>query len=148
MDRGAIRDLYDEYCYLLDEADYDAWLELFTPTCSYRVVARENWERGLPLATVRCDSRDMLADRIETIRATQFYAARVMRHFVSAVRPAADAVTANFLVTETLVDEPARVHSVGQYRDHVIVDDGALRFSSKVAIYDASMVLTSLVHPL
>lgn len=152
-DRTAIRDLYDDYAFLLDEGDYDAWLELFTHDCDYRVVARENWERGLPLATVRCDSRAMLADRVDAIRTTQFYAARMMRHFVSAVRPAggdsrATAVTANFLVTETLADEPARVHSVGQYRDHIVADGDDLRFAQKLAIYDAAMVLTSLVIPL
>lgn len=152
-DRTAIRDLYDDYAFLLDEGDYDAWLDLFTDGCDYRVVARENWERGLPLATIRCDSRAMLADRIDTLRTTQFFAARTMRHFVSAVRPAGTdggrtAVTANFLVTETLADEPARVHSVGQYRDQIVTVDDDLRFTQKLAIYDAALVLTSLVIPL
>jgi anthranilate 1,2-dioxygenase small subunit len=150
--RAEVRDLYDEYSYLLDERDYDAWLALFTESCDYRIVARENWDRGLPLATIRCDSRDMLADRLDTIRTTQFYAARTMRHFVSAVRPTdldgSAEVTANFLVTESLADEPARVHTVGQYRDEVVVEDGALRFARKTAIYDAALVLTSLVIPL
>jgi anthranilate 1,2-dioxygenase small subunit len=148
MDRGTIRDLYDEYCYLLDEGDYDSWLQLFTEGCDYRIVSRENWAGGFALATMRCDSRDMLADRIDTIRSTQFYAARTMRHFVSAVRPAGDLVTANFLVTETLAEDPARVHSVGQYRDKLVMEGGTLRFSTKLAVYDAPLVLTSLVLPL
>lgn len=151
--RAAIGALYDDYAYLLDEGEYDAWLELFTADGDYQVVARENWERGLPLATMRCDSRDMLADRIEAIRHTQFFAARTMRHFVSVVRPGGNderstAVTANFLVTEATADDPARVHSVGQYRDHVVVDGGRLRFLHKLALYDAPLVLTSLVIPL
>jgi 3-phenylpropionate/cinnamic acid dioxygenase small subunit len=144
-----VRELYDEYSYLLDEGDYDGWLDLFTEDCDYRIVARENWERGLPLATMRCDSRAMLADRLDSIRHTQFFAARTMRHFVSAVRPGAgEGVTANFLVTETLPDDPSRIHSVGQYRDEVTSSGGALRFSRKLAIYDAPLVLTSLIVPL
>jgi len=151
--REAVRDLYDEYAYLLDERDYETWLELFVPDCDYRIISRENWERGLPLATVRCDSRGMLADRIEAVESTQFYAARTMRHFVTSVRPSAAggpplAVTANFLVTEVVGEEPARVHSVGQYRDAIVEREGHLRFATKIAIYDAPLVLTSLVHAL
>ena len=161
--RAAIGELYDEYAYLLDEGDYDGWLELFSADADYMVLARENWLRGLPLATLRCDTREMLADRLEAIRSTQFFATRTMRHFVSAVRPASGdgsdgsdgsdnadvaTVTANFLVTEVIADEPARVHSVGQYRDVVVLAGGRLRFLHKVAVYDAPLVLNSLVIPL
>lgn len=153
VDRGAVRDLYDDYSHLLDAERYEEWLDLLTPECDYRVISRENLERGLPLATMRCDSRDMLADRIQALCETQFFARRIMRHFVSAVR--IDSVdgermrtTANFLVTETIVEEPSVVHCVGQYRDELVIDAGALRFVSKTAVYDAPLIRTSLVVPL
>jgi 3-phenylpropionate/cinnamic acid dioxygenase small subunit len=155
---SALRDLYDQYAYLLDEGEYGAWLELFTDPCEYRVIARENWRRGLPLATIHCESREMLADRLDAVQHTQFFAPRIMRHFVSAVRqqvteastdaPALIASTANFLVTETLGEEPSRVYMVGQYRDGLVREGGCFRFRSKIAIYDSPMVLNSLIVPL
>ena len=155
FDRQAVRDLYDEYTYLLDSGDHDSWLALFTEDCEYLVVARENHERGLPLATMRADSRAMLADRLYAITNLQMSAPRVVRHFVSGARvlgPAAGAVAveagANFLVTETVDDEPTTVHAAGRYLDIVVATGDALRFARKVAVYDAAMVTTSMVHPL
>jgi len=148
---GDLRELYDEYAFRLDEGDLDGWVDLFTTDAQYLVVARENWTRGLPLATVRCDGRGMLADRAYTIGHTQFFAPRVMRHFVSGVRVlGADdgvATVANFLVTEAIELEPARMHMTGQYRDVVRITPDGPRFSRKVAVYDGALVETSLVYP-
>lgn len=153
FDPDSVRTLYDDYIHHLDRGDYEPWLDLFTADASYRAVARENHERGLPLATIRCDSRAMLADRLDAVVETQFYARRLIRHFVSGLRAAGQShdtlsMTANFLVIETLIDECSRVHSVGEYRDLVVVDGDALRFAEKVAIYDAPLVPTSMVVPL
>lgn len=147
VDRARLRELYDDYAWLLDEGDYDAWLDLFVDDCDYRVVARENYEQGLPLATIRCESRGMLADRIAAIRNTQFFAPRLIRHFTGPPRVTGEEVVASFLVIETVEQEPTRVHMAGQYRD-VVVDDGdRLRFARKLAVYDSPLVPTSLIHP-
>lgn len=152
-ERERVRTLYEDYAHLLNAGELEEWLGLFAEDCSYRVVSRENHERGLPLALVRCDSRAMLADRIGAIRSTQFFAPRVMRHFVSGVRlTAAGAAsleaTASFLVIESLDHEQPRIHSVGEYRDRIIERDGELRFAEKRAIYDAPVIQTSLIYPL
>ena len=152
IDRGRIRDLYDDYVARLDEEDFDAWLDLFVEESEYRVVSRENFERGLPLATKRCDSRRMLADRIHTIRDTQTFAPRKMRRFVSGLRAQPGAggeveVSASFLVIESLDDEPSRVHLTGRYADVVTSIDGALKFRRKVAIYDSPIIPVSLIYP-
>lgn len=153
FDARAVAELYDDYAALLDEGRYDAWLDLFVADATYSVTALENVERGLPLATIRCDSRAMLADRIRALTTTQFYARRIARHMISAIRPVAvDAnsleVTANFVVFETLVDEATRVHSAGSYADRLVATDDGPRFATKVAIYDAPLVPTSLIVPL
>jgi salicylate 5-hydroxylase small subunit len=153
FDAEAVRDLYDDYAALLDEGAYADWLELFVVDASYRAVARENVERGLPLATMRCDSRAMLADRIDALVSTQFFARRVVRHLITAIRPVggqADLldVTANFVVLETLVDETTKVHSAGSYRDRLTATPDGPRFAEKVAVYDAALVPTSLIIPL
>jgi 3-phenylpropionate/cinnamic acid dioxygenase small subunit len=152
IDRARLRDLYDDYIALLDACDFDAWLELFLDDSDYRIQSRENFERGLPLATVRCESRKMLADRIDAIRNTQTFAPRNLRRFVSGirVRRATDAgveVGASFLVVESLEDEPTRAHMAGSYVDVVTSVDGALKFRSKLAVYDSPIVPISLIYP-
>ncbi|MEO7398490.1 MAG: aromatic-ring-hydroxylating dioxygenase subunit beta [Ilumatobacteraceae bacterium] len=148
-----VRDLYDDYAILLDQSDYDAWLELFVEDATYMVVALENVERGLPLATMRCDSRAMLADRINAIVNTQFFARRLTRHLITAVRPVRTEpgsveTTANFVVVETLVDEMSTLHSAGSYADRIVRTEHGPRFAMKSAIYDAPLVPTSLIVPL
>jgi 3-phenylpropionate/cinnamic acid dioxygenase small subunit len=148
-----VRTLYEEYAATLDAADYGAWLDLFVDDATYIVTARENVERGLPLATIRCDSKGMLADRIDALVTTQFHARRLGRHFVTAIRPVASnemalETTANFLLVETIDGEDSRVQSVGSYADVIVPTAAGLRFVAKCAIYDAALVPTSVVVPL
>ena len=148
-----VRALYDDYTALLDDGDHAGWLELFEDDALYLCIARENVERGLPLATIRCESRGMLADRLDTLTSTQFYARRHLRHVVSAIRPVGGdgevlEVTASFIVAETIVGETTQLHASGSYADRVRAVDGALRFVEKVAIYDGALVATSLIVPL
>ncbi|HEX3412719.1 MAG TPA: nuclear transport factor 2 family protein [Stellaceae bacterium] len=47
-DRAAVWDLLAEYGALIDMAKFDEWLDLFAEECRYRIVPRENFDRGLP----------------------------------------------------------------------------------------------------
>ena len=145
FDQNAVRELYDDYAAFLDDGDYASWLELFDESAVYTVTARENVERGLPLATIRCDSRGMLADRIDALVSTQFYARRITRHLITAIRPVGvDAgrlhTTANFVLVETIEDESTRIQSAGTYADVISLAGGDLRFVEKRAIYDLSLI--------
>ena len=59
-DRFALYDLFAAYGALIDAAEFDVWLSLFAATCTYHIVPRENYERGLPAGLVYCDSRAVL----------------------------------------------------------------------------------------
>ena len=153
FDQYAVRELYDDYAAFLDAGDYESWLELFDESASYTVTARENVERGLPLATIRCDSRGMLADRLDALESTQFYARRITRHVITAIRPVhidSDRLhtSANFLLVETIEDESTRIQSAGSYDDVIVMIGGEPRFVEKRAVYDAALVPTSIIVPL
>ena len=153
IDASAVHDLYDDHAALLDAGDFDGWLELFTEDATYSAIARENVERGLDLATMRCDSRAMLADRLDAVVNTQFFARRMTRRFVGAIRPVATAqdsvtIAASFVVIEALVDEPPFVAASGAYDDEVVRVAGGLRFRRKTAVYDSPLLTTSLIVPL
>ena len=75
----------------------------------------------------------MLRDRVAGIRQTMMYAPRYYRRFISSVliddQHSADSITAraNFLVIETLVDEPSRVAFCGVSHDKLRLADSRWR---------------------
>ena len=55
---------------------------------------------------------------------------------------------ANFLVIETLVDEPSRVAFCGVSHDKLCLIDNRWRFAERVCILDTEMLPNSLIYPL
>jgi salicylate 5-hydroxylase small subunit len=47
-DRFRINDLYAAYTKCLDSGRFTDWPDFFTDHCTYRMVSRENFDRGLP----------------------------------------------------------------------------------------------------
>ena len=151
--RLELEELYAEYTGCLDEERFEDWPAFFTESCLYKIVPRENFERGLPLATWLCESRGMLADRVLMIRKTGVYGPRWIRRMTSGLRvlgweDGELAVRANYLAVETLLDELTRVFNAGEYRDRLVVEDGRLRFREKLCIFDSALVPNSLIYPL
>ena len=85
-ERTLILDLLADYGALLDHGNYAAWLGLFAPECTYNVVPRENYERGLPVGLIYCDSRAMLEDRIMALREANKYNIHTDRHLIGLPR--------------------------------------------------------------
>jgi 3-phenylpropionate/cinnamic acid dioxygenase small subunit len=151
--RLELEELYADYSACLDEERFEEWPEFFAEPCLYKIVPRENFERGLPLATWLCESKGYLIDRVTAIRKTAVYAPRYVRRLVSGIRVlgrtgALLEVRANYLALETLQDELTRVFNAGQYRDKLIVEDGRLKFREKVCIFDSILIPNSLIYPL
>ena len=151
--------LYADCAAALDERRYSDWVDLFTDDCLYRVQARENFDRGLPLATLTLESKGMLRDRIVGITETLFHAPYYQRHVIGPLRVLATGasggvehvdVQAAYVVHRTRVHQPSEVFSVGRYLDRVVRDpsDGLLKFSAKRAIFDTENVLNSIVYPI
>ncbi len=65
--RLELEELYAAYTACLDEERFEEWPEFFVEQCLYKIVPRENFERGLPLATWLCESKGYLADRVTAI---------------------------------------------------------------------------------
>jgi 3-phenylpropionate/cinnamic acid dioxygenase small subunit len=148
-----LEQLYSAYAAAIDDGRLDDWCELFADECFYAIIGRDNYDRGLPLAIMRCESRAMLADRARAIRETMLYEPRYLRHQISNVRLlSADGplhVQANYAVFEVLPDELPRVLSVGRSIDLVERgSDGALRFREKRVVYDSVLVPNSIIYPL
>jgi anthranilate 1,2-dioxygenase small subunit len=147
-----LRDLYEELADLLDDDRVEQMPEYFTEDCVYKVISRENYDQGLPAATLFCDGIGMLRDRILALRETQVYEPRLWRHFISGLRVVAvdrESVRAraNFLVTEAMADSEPTLFLVGQYLDTLVRRDGRWLFRERLAVYDNHHVRRSLIVP-
>jgi 3-phenylpropionate/cinnamic acid dioxygenase small subunit len=151
--RYEIETLLAEYAAVLDAVDLEQWPEFFTEQCFYEIIPRENYDRGLPLAIMRCESKGMLKDRVVAIRDTMMYEPRYIRHMISGIRvtgesPEGIIVEANYAVFETPLDDLTRVFNVGRYLDRIVRDEGQLKFAEKHCVYDSVLVPNSLIYPL
>jgi salicylate 5-hydroxylase small subunit len=145
--------LYADYAHAVDQADWDAWCELFTDDCSYRLVPRENHERGLPLATLSFESKGMLKDRAYAIRETLFHDPYYQRHVIGVpriLRLEADLVAceANYAVFRTKLSQLSTVFNVGRTLDTVVRTEAGWRFSKKLVIYDSEMIPNAIIYPI
>jgi anthranilate 1,2-dioxygenase small subunit len=152
-DRFALYDLFVAYGALIDAADFDAWLGLFAERCSYHIVPRENYQRGLPAGLVFCDSRAVLEDRIGALRDANKYNIHTDRHLIGLPRLVSDAgedavVEAPFAVFQTDQEGETRLFATGLYRDGVVCEAGALKFRDKLVLLDTFAVPSLLATPL
>jgi salicylate 5-hydroxylase small subunit len=155
--------LQADYASAVDAGDWDAWIALFTEGCVYRVVPRENHERGFPLATLAFEGLGMLRDRAYAIRETLFHDPYYQRHVVGLPRflgpAAADELgrvgavegwrlESNYAVFRTKLSQPSTVFNVGRYLDTVVRTEAGLRFASRECVYDSEMIPNSLIYPI
>ena len=149
----ALTQLNAEYASAVDAGDWEAWIGLFTEACVYRVVPRENHERGFPLATLAFEGLGMLRDRAYAIRETLFHDPYYQRHVVGlpVVRQAQAGrwhCEANYAVFRTKLSELSTVFNVGRSLDVIVRTDQGLKFASRECIYDSEMVPNSIIYPI
>lgn len=151
--RDEIDALYADYAEALDDDRLELWPDFFVEDCLYKVVPRENWDRGLPIALMLCESRGMLQDRVTAVRNTAVYAPRTFRHLIGQFRIKAETperlrISANYVVFQTLVDDLTRIQNAGKYVDLVVRTHEGLRFKEKICVFDSVLVPNSLIYPI
>lgn len=152
-DWHAITQLYADYAAAVDSGQWDLWPEFFTDDGVYRLVPRENHERGLPLATLAFTSKGMLRDRVYGIRETLFHDPYYQRHVVGlpVLREAATGrwrCEANYAVFRTKLSEPSTVFNVGRTLDVIVRTPQGLKFAERVCVYDSELIPNSIIYPI
>jgi salicylate 5-hydroxylase small subunit len=145
--------LYADYARAVDSGNWDLWPEFFVDDCSYRLVPRENHERGFPLATLSFESKGMLKDRVYGIRETLFHDPYYQRHVVGAPLVHSSSTErieseANYAVFRTKLNALSTVFNVGRYLDVVVATPEGLKFASRVVVYDSEMIPNSIIYPI
>jgi anthranilate 1,2-dioxygenase small subunit len=120
--RWLVEEFHFEYAAVLDRCEIERWPEFFTEDGLYRLIARDNADANLPLSLMSCEGIGMLKDRAYAIAHTEMFAPRYIQHFIGNIRVRAYqepyiTAEANYLVLETLIDEPTRLLQSGKYHD-------------------------------
>jgi 3-phenylpropionate/cinnamic acid dioxygenase small subunit len=147
-----VQALYTECASALDGRDFERFLRCFARECSYAIRAKENVDRGWPIAIVSCNNRGMLVDRVAAIQKSSFIIPRVQRRIISGIRLARAEyplqAQASFAVFETFEGLPTTLFMAGRFEDQICREDGALKFADRCCILDSSIVPNSLPYPI
>jgi salicylate 5-hydroxylase small subunit len=148
-----VQALHLRYAQVLDSNDFAAWPDLFTTECVYKIQSRENFDANLPLCVLSFESQAMLRDRVYGAQNTIYHDPYYQRHIVSApliTSADGDVIEAEtaYLVIRTHRDQLPEILSTGRYIDRMVRLDDALKFASRVCVFDNDLIANSLIKPI
>jgi len=151
--RFAIENLIYDSARLIDEGELEAWSELFTDDCRYCITTRDNFDQGLPVSLIDCDSHGMLRDRIVSLRQANIYNPHWDRHLIGNVRILNEVngiydVHSSYTVYQTTLEGESSIYSVGKYLDKIAVSDGEAKFTERIVVADTWSIPNLLATPL
>jgi anthranilate 1,2-dioxygenase small subunit len=146
-------DLFETHARLIDEDQLEDWVELFVEDCTYEILTRENVAQSLPLPLLLCDNKNMLYDRVLSLRKANIYNIHTDRHVLGLVRTHSSVdgtieASASYALYQTNQDGETRLFSVGKYQSMMVRRGGRLLFGRLTVIADTAGVLTLLATPI
>lgn len=143
-----------DYAAAIDDNRLEDWPAFFTEECFYRITTAQNHARGLPAGLVYADTRQMLADRVLSLRKANVYERQSYRHLIGLPRVIADqdgtqAVETGFAVLRIMRTGETDVFVSGRYFDEATRGaDGKLRLKKRDVVCDSTRIDTLLALPL
>jgi anthranilate 1,2-dioxygenase small subunit len=150
--RRLIEDLIHDVARVLDDDRLEEFSGFFVAEGAYKVVSRDNLERGLPFAQINCISRGMIEDRMVSVRRGNIFPRHRYRHLIGSieVRPAEDrlfSAQSSFLLARTLAQGLPSLFASGEYRDSIAFECGVPLFRERIVVLDADGVETLMAVP-
>ena len=139
--RFAIADLFADYAACLDGGRLEDWLDCFAAGCTYEIVSRENLRRGLPLALMLCENKDMLRDRVVSLREANEYSVHTDKHVIGGVRirepvDGGFAVEADYAMFQADAEGTGSLYSFGTYVAECALAGDAAKFRRMTVVVD------------
>jgi salicylate 5-hydroxylase small subunit len=141
------------YAHVVDEKQWNQWIDLFAEDCTYKIQPRENFDRGFPLCTLAMLSKGMLKDRAYGISETLFHDPYYQRHVIG--MPLIHKVEnniifceSNYSVFRTKLSQETTVFNVGRYIDELHITQDGLKIGSRICVYDSEMIPNSIIYPI
>lgn len=146
-------DLVETYGRLIDEDRLEEWVELFVEDCRYEIVSAENLEQNLPLSLMLCDNKNMLRDRIFSLREANIYNIHRDCHVIGLVRVTPGetgtiAASASYSLFQSSQEGETRLFSVGRYRMELVREATGLRIARQIVVVDTGTILSLLATPI
>ncbi len=141
------------YAHVVDEKQWDQWIDLFIEDCTYKIQPRENFDRGFPLCTLAMLSKGMLKDRAYGISETLFHDPYYQRHVIGMplihkVETNVIFCESNYSVFRTKLSQETTVFNVGRYIDELLITEDGLKIRSRICVYDSEMIPNSIIYPI
>ncbi len=148
-----ICEFQSRYAHSIDSDALENWPAFFTEDGTYRIVSRENSERGLPAPILYCRNQAMMRDRVVALRNANIYEEHRYRHTTSGpviVDREGDKVfvETSYIVVRTGLAGDAELYSAGSYHDAMVRTDKGWRLADRTVVYDTARVQTLLATPL
>jgi len=139
-------------CQAIDNFDCEAWADSFTEDCRYRIIPRENYDRGLPLCLIDDDRAGML-QRVKLIKELwQYEPFRETRQLsnVSVSSPSEESATAKSTLTvyRTTAEGESSLHMVARVEDHLrYLGEQGWKIQERLVILESFKVRNNLILP-
>ena len=146
--------LNTNYASCIDADRLEEWPTLFLERCLYKITTADNHRRGYAAGIIYADSREMLSDRVASLREANIYERQNYRHIIGmpalrSFEPAEIVAETSFLVVRTMRDGRMDLFATGVYLDRVREDaEGGLRFAERIVVCDSSRFDTLVAIPL
>jgi len=149
----SIADLMADYVHFIDDDRLEEWLEFFVEDCVYKILSRENVDNDMPLELLSCYNKNMLRDRVMSLREANIFNLHTDKHVLGAVRIEGEEngvykVRANFSNYQTNLDGVTELFAVGTYYDTIVFEEGKPRFKEKIVVNDTFGIKRMLSTPL
>lgn len=143
-----------DYAAAIDDNRLEEWPGFFVEQCFYRITTAQNKARNLPAGLVYADSRQMLADRVLSLRKANIFERQSYRHIVGLPRVTSQEGTGvkaetGFAVLRVMRTGETDIFVSGRYFDEAVRDaEGKLRLNKRDVVCDSQRIDTLLALPL
>jgi anthranilate 1,2-dioxygenase small subunit len=148
-----VNDLLADAVNLLDHDRLETWVDCFTENAVYRILSRENTELNLPLPLLQCENKNMIRDRVLSLRKANVTNLHRDRHVAGPAKLSLgkdELITAesSYALYQSTFEGMSRLFSVGAYRDRIGIEQGEALFVERTVIVDMFSVPTMLSTPI
>lgn len=151
--QAAIARLMAQYANAIDNDELERWPAFFTADATYQIVPRSAYEQGHPVGIWYCDNRDMLEDRVSSVREVNVFEPHVYRHVIGPTEilefeSGVYRAQTSYIVVRTMHDGEMCVFSAGRYVDEIVVERDAALLRKRIVITDSARFDTLVVIPI
>ena len=141
------------YIRSIDNNELEAWPGFFLDKCLYVVTTADNHKNGFPAGIIYADTKDMLVDRVASLRQANIYEKQSYRHIVGLphlTKNGGDDAESEtpFMVMRIMHDGETSVFATGLYLDTYRIAGTELKLAKRVVVCDSSRVDTLMALPL